>query len=162
MLSTVFSQGGQAVTPQIDLIKRLINSRFSITIIQTEDSEAVVDFFRELSDIEKREFFIWKAGRGIHRLMDENSNNVIEETKTLIDALECMAQSQHFGHFLLINDESIFKRKSTLDMINKIINQKDKSFRKVFIIGKQPNIPSKLKSKVVVVRLSTRYSGQVT
>ncbi|MBT5232091.1 MAG: hypothetical protein HOM11_17640 [Methylococcales bacterium] len=148
------------MVPQIDLLKRLVLSKFPITIIQTEDCDGVIELFEQLSRTEHRGFFYWNPKLGIHQLA--HPEDAIEDTKTPLQALQCIEQSQHFGHFLLNGDmcDSLHNDECEAT-IQRILQVPDKSFRKVFIIGKQPNIPNHLKSKVIVIRLSTQYSGQI-
>jgi len=149
------------MVPQIDLLKRLVLSKFPVTIIQTEDAEQVIDLFKQLGEYEKKGFFYWHPEVGIHLL--KNPSEPIANTQSLSSALTCIEQSQHFGHFLLRSEMcDAACQDGCVNTIQHILKTPQKSYRKVFIIGKQPNIPLHLKSKIIVIRLSTQYSGQVT
>lgn len=148
------------MVPQIDLLKRLVLSKFPMTIIQTEDYASVLSMFALLAKSEKRGFFTWTPGVGLHQLTQPE--RPIVGTKSTAGALSCIQKSQHFGHFLIHGDMfNMLHNEQCEATVQQLLQVPEKSFRKVFVIGKQPKIPNHLKSKIIVIRLSSQYSGQI-
>ena len=131
-------------------LANVIESEHRLALLETEQPERVVEYFKRLTLTTGRAVYGWSPNDGLYRLGSERI--FIPYTRTVADALSYVAASRHYGIYVLRGISDQLSKNAVKQALARILNKADDTRRLVIVLDQDVDIPEDLESSLVRIR----------
>lgn len=127
---------------EMQAIAALINTTTRLAIVETRETERVVEWLRAQYNKTGKASYQWTAQKGLLRLATEHI--LIPQTMRPADVVAHILASHHFGIYLLCDFQKGLKDKGVSEQLNRLITDSATERKLVLLLGEDYKLPASL------------------
>lgn len=134
--------------PGTDTFDRILGADSPVVVLETEQSEVLVEQFRQVARRSGQAVYVWRRDAGLHSLREGDVR--VPGCQRIGDTLRYVLQSMHFGVYLITDVESPMGT-AELALLRQLARARADHVRRVVLLGEDSALADSLEGTATVI-----------
>ena len=131
---------------EMQSIEALIDSDARLALVETSDSDRIIEWLRKLFSTTGRASYVWTAEQGLRRIAAEHI--LIPGTQRPSEVLRYILASHHFGIYLLCDFQAALSDPEVVARLEQQMADINAVRKLVLLLGVHYKLPTRLATRV--------------